>query len=256
MKSLLLFLGVCFSALILLSCDNVKGEGPIVTETIQVEDFQSFDLQGSFDVIVLPGITQSVSAEGHANIIDRLVRDVDGGNWEVKLKNGNYHNFELTITITTPGLEEIRLSGSGDIEISQLTVPHFVLESDGSGDIRVTGALEVQDHCELLIRGSGDMNVDFIQASSAQFEITGSGDMRLDGEVNNAEYRVSGSGDLHAFDLKAEDAEVHSSGSGVCELTAHSTLDVEISGSGNVCYRGNPVISQQVSGSGNLVDKN
>jgi hypothetical protein len=46
------------------------------------------------------------------------------------------------------------------------------------------------------------------------------------------------------------------SGSGNCEVTVNTRLDVDIDGSGSVFYKGTPSIKDHISGSGRVVDSN
>ena len=124
MKKNLLFISLILStSLAITACAQIKGEGPIVTKTLKVQDFNGVSLEGSFNVEVNEG-AKSVVAKGHGNIIDRLEIEVDGGVLELELENGNYRDFELTVTVSTETLEKLKVAGSGDMKVGAFSEPY------------------------------------------------------------------------------------------------------------------------------------
>jgi hypothetical protein len=83
-------------------------------------------------------------------------------------------------------------------------------------------------------------------------DISGSCDLLLTGETKDFSVHGSGSTDIKAMDLKAENVDVHISGSGEADVYASVKLNIGVSGSGSVRYKGNPSISQEISGSGSI----
>ncbi|MEM8909300.1 MAG: DUF2807 domain-containing protein, partial [Bacteroidota bacterium] len=57
---------------------SIKGEGPIVTETLDLSSFTGIGLGISADVLLTHGSEQSVKVEGQANIIENLKTKVSG----------------------------------------------------------------------------------------------------------------------------------------------------------------------------------
>ncbi|GET26023.1 GIN domain-containing protein [Prolixibacter sp. NT017] len=111
--------------LLLVSCERdsvrISGEGPVVTKTITVPEFTGIDLAGAANIIITQGATQTVEVSAQQNIIDRLETNVSGGIWTVKLEDGNYTNYDLTILITIPIISSLLVSGSGNIEVNDFT---------------------------------------------------------------------------------------------------------------------------------------
>lgn len=68
------------TSLVFSSCSDdgicTKGEGRIVTETFELDDFSAIDLAESADVTITQGDIQKVTVTGHTNILDLLVYTV------------------------------------------------------------------------------------------------------------------------------------------------------------------------------------
>lgn len=87
---------------------------------------------------------------------------------------------------------------------------------------------------------------------------TGSGNVTVANPfpVDQMEVSILGSGSFFGFALSASTCQVDIIGSGECEISVSSDLDVVIEGSGNVYYKGSPLIHEDISGSGRVVDAN
>ena len=229
-------------ALFLVSCDDddtYTGEGPIVTEELNLEDFSGIEAIGSMDVIISEGAEQKVEVTGHANIIDRLETAVSNGIWKVKLKDGSYKNADLTFNIVIPMLNRASIEGSGDISINDFTsVDDVYLGIIGSGNIQ----LDENDGCENLvveIEGSGHVN------AKEEFE-----------DIESLDIEIIGSGSFDGFPVEADQVIINIVGSADCAITVNIGLKVDIDGSGIVSYKGNPTIESNISGSGKIINAN
>jgi hypothetical protein len=213
----------------------LRGEGPTVTETLNLPNFQSIDLSLSADVFITQGSVQKVEVEGQSNLIAALSRDVSGGTWKIKFDRRCVRNAsDLRIYITLTNLSGLNISGSGSIV---------------GGNV-----FDITD-LALNISGSGDVNL-ALDARDIDATISGSGKITLRGQADFTKYRISGSGDVHAFNLECRTADVNVSGSGNCEVFAKDYLKVRVSGSGDVFYKGSPALEINISGSGKVIDRN
>ncbi|MBL7792744.1 MAG: DUF2807 domain-containing protein, partial [Saprospiraceae bacterium] len=93
----------------------VKGEGPVVKQELNLDDFHSIGLSISGTVYLSQGNTQKVVVEAQQNIIDLLKKEVKNGNWNIGFQKngGNYEKVKVWITV--PTLKALSLAGSGDI---------------------------------------------------------------------------------------------------------------------------------------------
>lgn len=245
------------------SCINfgicTEGEGELVTQTLEVEDFHAVDLSSSFTVIVKQGPFQRVEVSGHPNIIERLETDVSRKTLELELEDGCYRDYKLTVTLTVPELKRAEVSGSGTLRIEDFDEAHgeLSLEIGGSGDI-VLGEMPGLQYLEASIDGSGDVELTGkYQLEEMRTHIHGSGSVEVKNRASATllDISINGSGDFEGFRLTSEATKIRVNGSGDVECTTTEELNVAINGSGDVHYRGNPTISQSVNGSGDLIHK-
>ena len=241
MKLQLFSLATLFYLLLGVSCTQaqnwgagVKGEGPVVRKTLDLNEFDAVKVTSSADVYLTQGNRQEVVVEAQQNIIDIMKTDVKGGTWKIGFEKNVRKTKQIKIYITMSTLTKIGVSGSGSI----VTEGAF------------TGLGKVGVH----VSGSGDVKAD-LAARSISTHISGSGEVELRGSADDQDIHISGSGDLDSYDLRTGECEIHISGSGECKVNASKELDVHISGSGDVYYKGDPSVRSKVRGSGDVTRK-
>lgn len=168
-----------FASLVFSGCTKeyaqIEGEGPIVSQTLVLDDFSAIDVAGADDVVITYGPVQGVTVEGQANIISRIKREVRNGTWNIELENGNYGRYELTYYLTLPALEEVINTGTGDI-----TVVEFV----------------DQESLSVYLNGSGSFYGFPMKVSQADVWIVGSSDCEISVE-ENLDVTIEGSGNVY-----------------------------------------------------------
>lgn len=209
---------------------GIKGEGPIVEKTLDVDKFDSFALTIAADVYVEKGSTQKVVVKGQQNLIDLLNTDADGDMWKIKFTENVNNMKEFKIYITIPELDDVYVSGSGDV----------YSKGTFSGD-----------NMEVGVSGSGNIEL-AIDANYAEVKISGSGNIELAGKAKRVDMRISGSGDIDANQFMVKDCEAKVTGSGDINIHATETLNASIVGSGDIYYKGNPSVKSRITGSGDV----
>ena len=217
--------------------NKVKGSGNVVTEQRSVGPYDGVALSGSFDVELVAGTEGSLTLKGDDNILEHLETEVKNGTLHIKPEKG--YNLEpsswkdggILITVPVESIDEVSLSGSGDI------VGKTRLKSES---LRAS------------MSGSGDISLE-VEAGQVVVALSGSGDIALSGTAGRAEIRVSGSGDVKAYELQAREVEAVVAGSADIRVTATESLTARVSGSGDIHYRGNPAkLDAKTSGSGDI----
>lgn len=233
-KKLLLGLFLLVTILAFAACNVgiIKGSGDLITETRQVSNFDSIELSGSGEVIVTQGGSESLSIETDDNVMKNLKTEVVGGTLTLGFKEGVnlIRPTKLTFYVGVDDLNDLTISGSGDIEADMLETDRLNVNVSGSGNIQVA-----------------DITTDEVNA-----EISGSGEIDLDGDAVAQKISVSGSGKYQAGDMCSPSVRITISGSGDATVCATETLDSTISGSGSIGYYGQPAINSSGSGSGTI----
>ncbi len=218
---------------VFIDTETVKGDGNVTVEERKGLTAHRIRLSGFMDVELSQGSGTSVKVEADDNLQEYIITEMEDDVLVVKMRsNIRFINSDrLKIYITTDRLEQLTLSGSGNI----------------TGTSKFTGS----EHLKLRVSGVGDIKLDF-NTPELEAEISGSGSLVLSGETKDAKIQINGVGDCNAEAMKAENATVKISGSGDVKVFADNNLDVTIRGVGSVYYKGEASVSQKISGSGEV----
>ena len=214
------------------------GNGVSVNQEIEVGDFDRISICSYVDVYYTQSPDQqSVTLTCDENLVEYYKIEVKNGELIVDCKRAFYNKIDTYVSVCSPAIKEITLSGSGDLYIGK--------------------ALTIDDNFTIKSSGSGDAEIADITASSATVSLTGSGDAEIGKmTVSSAKFMTSGSGDIEANEVTAESISVKTTGSGDCYLDCKDsgTLSVEISGSGDVSISGTAraIVDISLTGSGDF----
>jgi hypothetical protein len=237
MKTIRVLLLVCI-AILTVACsiiigNQTTGSGKVITEKRAVGEFTSLELSCSADVSLVQGDQLAVSIEGEDNILPLIETRVSGYKLIIDAKpNTSFRTTKpLTVHITAPVLTSVRVTGSGDVEMSKWTV----------------------DSLELIATGSGNIHLASLEMGSLTARLSGSGDISIEGGGGgNQAITTSGSGDYDAASMESREVNATASGSGNITLWATRSLSASSSGSGDIRYYGSPKVTQKTSGSGSV----
>ena len=171
---------------------KIEGSGKIISTTLQVNDFNAFDIEGVDDVYVNYGPVQKVTVTGHSNIISKIQTKVSNKTWKIALEEGNYGIYELTYYITLPKLSEVKIEGTNKVVINDfIDQDYFSLEIVGAGNF--DGVPMSIQHFNVDLLGAG--NCKLTAESTLDVEIDGSGNVYYGGSpVIDSE--ISGTGQV------------------------------------------------------------
>lgn len=232
--------------------NHVRGSGKIVTQTVDVKNFDSVSLEGSGDVYIEQGDTESLTVEVDDNILPLLENTVRGHELVLGMKPNRSIDPSKPIVyhLTVKDLTNINLKGSGNFFISPVRSTDMSVGLFGSGNVRIKG-LDA-DSLSLDLFGSGNITIEEIAGKSVNVDMKGSGDIKLDGTLDAQTISVSGSGNYLAGDLESNSANISIPGSADVTVWVKDTMQVTVNGSGDVSYYGSPKIDQSGAGSGHL----
>lgn len=133
----------------------VEGEGPVVEQIIDVDDFEGIKLERNITVYLTQADVQKVTIVSPQNIIDLLLTEVKSENWEINFSRCPKTEEKIKIYIESNNIHEIVIEGSvevfseGQIESDELTI-----DITGSGLIDLD--LKVKE-LKTEISGAGDI---------------------------------------------------------------------------------------------------
>jgi hypothetical protein len=214
------------------------GNGVSMTQEIEVGDFDRISIPSFVDVYYTQtSDQQSVSLTCDENLTEYYKIHVRDGELIVDCKRSFYNKIDTYVTVCSPVLNGVKLSGSGDLYIDE--------------------AVKAEDIFTLEVNGSGDADIAGITAGSVTTSLSGSGDVEIEKiEAESATFRSSGSGDIEVDNLTAESINVATTGSGDCTLRCKDsgTLNIQLSGSGDITVSGTAraIVNISTTGSGDF----
>lgn len=199
---------------------------------METGSFSKIDATTSIDIEYYPNDKTSIEIIGSNTSSDQIsVEIIDGTLYIEELVNNSY-TVPLKIKCSSPFIEAIELTGSGNIYCSKLVHSKVQIILGGSGNIVVSDMLV--DSSVIILEGSGDI---LIKGGSCKYS-----------EVN-----LEGSGDIVLSSMNAKVANVVLEGSGDISIRVIDELHSLLKGSGDITIYGRPVINEQViKGSGDI----
>ncbi len=183
--------------------DSIKGEGPVISKSLEFKDFDSIEINGGADVTFNQSSIYEVTVRTQESIFDWLDYKVEGSKLVLQVKDKRNVRAEVfDIVIQAPELNKVVVNGASDFDIRGLRI-------DGDLDVQVNGAGDLdfdQIACESLsvqVNGATDANLSSLDIrNTLKVEVNGAGDVNLSGSTQDVSLEVNGAGDIDATGLK------------------------------------------------------
>ncbi len=217
--------------------ETIKGNGQMKKETREAGTYTSLASQGSMDVVIAYGNSNSITVEADENLLPYIETTVENGKLTIKSKKG------------------VNLKSSSKMVVHVSMTKINSIQQSGSGNINGSGAFTSDGKTDIGVSGSGNLKLDFDSFKDLDLSVAGSGNVDLkSGNTNTLSAKISGSGNIDCSAVASKDVDARISGSGNIKVYASNSIDAKISGSGNVLYKGNAQnISSKVAGSGKVM---
>ena len=213
MRGRTLVFSILSIVLAILAAGCTVGSGDMITESRDVSGFDEIVLMTSGDVVIEVTGTESLEIEADDNVISLLTSEVVNGRLELGSSGSFSTTRGITYTITASELVGVTISGSGNIDISEIDTDSFQATVTGSGNIDPSGS---STSLEVTISGSGEFSGDDLESAIGDVTVSGSGEAVVN-VTDDLMVRITGSGDVHYM--------------------GDPTIDQDISGSGGVSQR-------------------
>jgi len=192
----------------------VVGSGRLAREVRDIKGFDVLIAASSVDVEVNLGHSLRLTVSGDDNLLPFVSVNNVNRALTVELKGGSYITAQtLHVTIESPSLKDVRLEGSGDIRLFNVSEKLLSLIIEGSGDIQAEGRVTT---LQAEIRGSGELNLGDLKTQNSNVVISGAGDAEIS-VSRKLSVTIDGSGDV-VYSGSPEKVELEISGAG--EVTA------------------------------------
>jgi len=218
------------------SCKKeVIGDGPVISETRYVTEFNAIDLQMNGNVFYTNDPGSKIEITAKESIHPILETTVVGNRLIIRYKNGKTYDADESIHITVSGhaVNRFELNSSGSIySMDAIHQPSIAIRSNGSGNIQ-------------LLYVATD-NIDAESNVSGRIVVSG-------GETIQGKLKTDASGKIDISAVAARRINARVIGSGDIKVKVSDQLDARIDGSGSIYFAGFPFVISDISGSGKLI---
>jgi hypothetical protein len=217
---------------------SVAGSGVVVSQTRQLADFNTIEINYPVELTVQQGNANSLTVTAENNLVPQLASHVSGTTLTIVNNQPDWTRRvtptrPVTIHMTVKDLQQVDFPSAGT-----LTIGNFQT-----------------DHMDLSISGAGTVNLSNLTTHKLAVNLSGAGNITASGSADNLDLDISGLGGFHGADLASQTAGISISGAGNATVWAKSNLNVQISGTGSVNYYGSPQVSREVSGLGTITSQ-
>lgn len=196
-----------------------KGNGEVVDQTREVEDFTAVSSSNAIKVELKKGNENKVVVRTDSNLQDFLITESDGTTLTVYV-NGILKKYtELTVYITYKELDCLESASASKIICEDLiTTDRFRISASSASKIRL----------------------DNLKAKEISVETSSAANVKIAGECESLEVDASSASDGDLYDLKAENVEVDASSAADVHVHVIKNLEADASSGADIVYKGNP----------------
>ncbi len=180
-----IFFTLAFVCMACLGCSTnipfsrtVTGSGQFTRETRPVSDFTGVDLRAVGEVTIKMGKLESAVVEADDNILPLLKTELVGSQLIIgkrdntKIRTGNPIRFIITMT----RLENVSISGTGDIKINGLNSDLVTFDLPGTGSITAHGKVKTLN---VSLPGTGTIDCDGLESDTVVADLNGAGEITV-----------------------------------------------------------------------------
>ena len=199
--------------------------------SFSVSGFTKVDAGENFRLLIQPGETFSLTAEGCTRDLDDLDLDVSGGELEIRYNRNRNNRRRVDIAITMPALDGFNISGAAEADVRRFGAhDEFYATVSGAAEASFSGDIERLD-----------------------VNLSGTAKLELTGTANNMEVQLSGNPRLEAYSLPARVVDIGASGASKAWVRVSDHLKVDASGSCHIYYKGDPSTDIRLSGASKVL---
>lgn len=201
--------------------------------TFDYRDFSEIVVSDNFEVEIVKSDDYDIKFTGPQRELRRVDAHKMGSALEISMDRDRYfdgNRRRVKAEIQIPELQTIYLGGSTSTIVSGFTEEDF--------DLRLGGSAEA------------DVN---ISAQRLSLDMSGSSRLNLVGSGSEVIADISGAARLNAYDYRAANVELETSGASNSKVYASENLDIDSGGASAVQYKGNANVNTRNTGSSKAV---
>ena len=125
----------------------IKGEGPVITKSFDLKDFDRIVINGQADAVFTQSDTYEVTLRAQENVFDYVDYRVEGTTLILELKDKRtVRSTDFDVTLKAPMLKGIEINGAADFDIPAglKSDDDLKIEVNGAGDLTFNAVVPVQ----------------------------------------------------------------------------------------------------------------
>lgn len=228
----LLILTIVFSSCNFnLNLGQENGNGNVVTQTKEVENFKAIKASNGLDVYLTEGKAQKVIIEADENLQELIEVISENGTLKIRTKKNIGNSKSKKVHVTYTQLESIDASSGADVLGNSVIKNELLSVSSSSG-----ADVELEVFTKEL----------FADASSGA-------DLKLSGKATRFIADASSGSDIKAKGLETISCKAEASSGADIEVNVRDRMEGRASSGGDIKYYGNPAdVSKNDSSSGSI----
>lgn len=244
MKTLLLLF---FFSLSLFSQDIKKNLKP----------FTKIDINLNANTKITFGDDHYIEISGEEEDLDRIEIDVRHNTLIVKTEGSNSWGWfknrqksRVEVRITIKNLEDLDVSGAGDVMLPMLDQDDLKLDVSGVIDLETGGRV---DYLTIDKSGAGNVYLKKIVSKRVNIDKSGAGGMEISGVANRLKIDCSGASSLDFEDFVVEYLDADMSGANSLRITVNKEVSADLSGASSVRFKGDAeIVYKDTSGASSV----
>ncbi len=172
---------------------GIKGNGEVIEETRQLDEFDKISVNGSIKVEYSPGPRSECRLSAESNVLPRLQTSVEDKSLEIRLNGNIFTDHTAQAVCTSPGLRAFNSKGTSHSSLSGIATRHLTLSVQGTGNIDVTGEAE---QVSASVQGTGNLRLDNLVVKQAELSIQGTGSIHAT-QAAEVSASIAGTGNIY-----------------------------------------------------------
>jgi len=193
------------------------------TQSRNVASFSKISVSSGIDLYLTQGTTESVRVEADADLIDKIITEVNGETLRIYVKNTSAWNWGWNKTrkvyVTFDDLSSLDASAGSDVE--------------AKGEVKV-------EKINISASSGSDVEFERLFAQSVRVEASSGADAEVAGETKNLTVDSSSGSDIDCEDLLSEVCKASASSGSDITVYVTQSLEANASSGGDISYKGNP----------------
>lgn len=215
---------------------------------VLLQDVQSVEVEGRFEVQVVQGIEEKVEIEAPAEVFMKMKAKQSGKSFELSVKDKDartYSPFKVTMTLKNP--EKISLEGAAKMKLEGVFTSKKI-ELDLEDESALEGEIRASESVSLKVEGHASLKASINAVKYCKMELSGYATAQVSGYTPSVSLTQKDATKLDAKDFRTDKLEAKMSNNATAGMTVNATLNATVEDAAVLLYDGMPKTKVNSSG--------